>query len=320
MRGVAAALSVSPSTVSREIKRAGADNGGWYLAVRGDRARSAGRASAGATRLKLGSDLSSPCWRIVLGGLNVGWSPQQIAGRLKLNPPAIHEPSNRVSHETIYSAIYALPRGTQRTELVKLLRQSRSGRRSRARGSSRFTGIQNMTPIALRPPEVCSRIVPGHWEGDLIKGASNQSSVGTLVERTSRYVMLVKLPRADALSVLDGFTRRLHTVPQSLRKTMTYDQGTEMSLHQTLAKRLHMDIYFCDPHSPWQRGTNENSNGLIRQYLPKGTDLGAYSHQHLSSIEATLNNRPRKVLGYRTPAEVFTEIKLHHLQSVALRA
>lgn len=320
MRRAASALEVSPSTVSREVKRAGAANGGWYLAVKGDRARSAGRASAGGSRRKLGSDMSSPCWRVVFSGLNVGWSPEQIAGRLKLAPASDQEHSLRVSHETIYSAIYAVPRGALRTELVKMLRQSRAGRRTRARGTSRFTGVQEMTPIALRPPEVCARIVPGHWEGDLIKGAANGSAVGTLVERTSRFVMLVKLEGAGALSVLDGFTRRLRTVPESLRKTMTYDQGTEMALHQTLASRLHMNIYFCDPHSPWQRGSNENANGLIREYLPKGTDLSEHSHQRLASIEASLNNRPRKVLGYRTPAEVFSELKLHQVQGVALQA
>ena len=320
MRSVASALVVSPSTISREVKRAGAGDGGWYLAVEGDRARTAGRAAAGGLRRKLGTDLTSPCWRVVLSGLSVGWSPQQIAGRVKLETKPNTDSSLHVSHETIYSAIYAIPRGALRTELVKQLRQSRAGRRTHARGAQRFTGLQNMTPIALRPLEVCARIVPGRWEGDLIKGAGNRSSVGTLVERTSRYTMLVKLQGAGALSVLEGFTRRLRTVPESLRKTMTYDQGTEMALHQTLASRLHMDIYFCDPHSPWQRGTNENSNGLIREYLPKGTDLAEHSHQRLASIEATLNNRPRKVLGYRTPAEVFAEHKLCQVLGVALQA
>ena len=321
MRGVAAALSVSPSTVSREIKRSDAGDGGWYLAVKGDRSRSAGRTAAGSSRRKLGSDFSSPCWRIVLSGLNVGWSPEQIAGRLKRASSTGDQLTPRVSHETIYNAIYSLPRSATRTELVKQLRQSRAGRRrrTRARGGSRFTGIQNMVPIALRPEEVEPRSVPGHWEGDLIKGAANKSSVGTLVERTSRYVMLVKLDGADARSVLDGFSRRLRSVPEPLRKSMTYDQGTEMSLHQTLAKRLAINIYFCDPHSPWQRGSNENTNGLIREYLPKGSDLSAHSHQHLTSIEATLNNRPRKVLGYRTAAEVFGELLLNIARRVALQ-
>jgi transposase, IS30 family len=181
-------------------------------------------------------------------------------------------------------------------------------------------GLQGMTSIDLRPPEVAARIVPGHWEGDLIKGARNASAVGTIVERTSRYVMLVKLDGANANTVLDGFSRRLRSVPSSLRKTLTYDQGTEMALHDTLAKRLRMDIFFCDPHSPWQRGSNENANGLIREYLPKGADLSAVSYQQLTSIEYALNNRPRKILGFKTPHEVFSELKLNNIAGVALQA
>lgn len=320
MRTIASALDVSPSTISREIARSGGKADGWYLAIKGQRARKRSRSDAGLARRKLGPDTSSLAWQHVLSGLRVGWSPQQIAGRLKANSPAGSAPSYAVSHETIYCAIYAMPRGTLRTELVTLLRRSHSGRLPRARGCARFTGVQDMTPIALRPPEVCARIVPGHWEGDLIKGAANRSAVGTLVERTSRYLMLAKLDSASATSVLDGFTRRLGSVPDSLRKTLTYDQGTEMALHQTLARRLRIDVFFCDPHSPWQRGSNENANGLIREYLPKGTDLSTHSHQALAAIESSLNNRPRKILGYRTPAEVFSELKLHQVRGVALQA
>jgi IS30 family transposase len=151
-------------------------------------------------------------------------------------------------------------------------------------------------------------------------GARNGSAVGTLVERTSRFIMLVKLERFDALSTLDGFTRRRRTITPCLRKTLTYDQGTEMALHQTLGKRLRMDIYSCDPHSPWQRGSNENANGLIREYLPKGLDLNTASYQQLTSIEYALNNRPRRILGFKTPAEVFAELKLDQVASVALQA
>ena len=177
-----------------------------------------------------------------------------------------------------------------------------------------------MTPIAARPADGATRTVPGHWEGDLIKGARNASAVGTIVERTSRYVMLVKLDGSNANTVLEGFTRRLCCVPESLRKTLTYDQGTEMALHETLAKRLRIDIFFCDPHSPWQRGSNENANGLIREYLPKGSNLNLVTHQQLTSIEYALNNRPRKILGFRTPAEVFADLKLNNLAGVALQA
>jgi IS30 family transposase len=227
--------------------------------------------------------------------------------------------SPTISHETIYCAIYAMPRGGLRTELVKMLRHSHAGRLPRARGSARFTGIQGMTPIALRPPEVAARIVPGHWEADLIKGARNASAVGTMVERTSRFLMLARMDNASAASALAGFSRRLRTVPPSLRKTLTYDQGTEMALHHDLAKRLRLDIYFCDPHSPWQRGTNENANGLIREYLPKRLNLNAFSDPDLRRIEDALNNRPRKILGFRTPAEVFADLKLSDIAGVALQ-
>ena len=319
MRFIATTLKVSPSTISREIARSGGKAADWYLAVLGQRARQRARAAAGVARRKLGTDTGSLAWRHVLNGLRVGWSPEQIAGRLKATSCG-SLPAYAVSHETIYSAIYAMPRGALRAELVTLLRRSHSGRLPRTRGSARFTGVQDMTSISLRPPEVCARIVPGHWEGDLIKGAANRSAVGTLVERTSRFVMLAKLDSANAVSVLDGFTRRLGSVPESLRKTLTYDQGTEMALHQTLAKRLHIEVYFCDPHSPWQRGSNENANGLIREFLPKGTDLSQHSHQALAAVESSLNNRPRKILGYRTPAEVFAELKLDQVQGVALQA
>lgn len=311
------------STIYREIKRA--KRSGWsvYNAHFGQLARELGRKRAGLARRKLGPNLGTPLWQHVLAGLHASWSPEQIAGRLRLVPDLIN-PSSRpvfsVSHETIYCAIYAMPRGALRTELVKLLRKSHSGRLPRARGQARFTGVQNMTPIALRPPEVAARIVPGHWEGDLIKGARNASSVGTLVERSSRYLMLAKLDSASSDDVLEGFTRRLRTVPDSLRKTLTYDQGTEMAQHQTLAKRLHIDIFFCDPHSPWQRGTNENSNGLLREYLPKGVDLSHFNQQQLSAIEYSLNNRPRKILGFKTPYEVFSQLKLNNITGVALQA
>lgn len=322
-RSVAKALGVSPSTVSREVRRADTLDLPRYHAHLGQRVRRVRRKDAGRLRRKLDPLWRSACARHVLAGLRGGWSPEQIAGRLKTMDPKLDDPQAcwaSVSHETIYCAIYAQPRGTLRTELVSLLRKSRAGRLPRARGSARFTGLQDMTSIDLRPPEVAARIVPGHWEGDLIKGAGNRSAVGTIVERTSRYLMLVKLDGAGATAVLEGFTRRLRSIPESLRKTLTYDQGTEMALHHTLAKRLHMDIFFCDPHSPWQRGSNENANGLIREYLPKGIDLSQATHQQLTSIEYALNNRPRKILGFRTPFEVFSELKLNHVAGVALQA
>lgn len=318
---IAMAIEVSSGTVSRELSRnlTGLDG---YCAVRAQSNSATRRARGCAASRKLGPDISTPLWKTVVSGMRCRWSPQQIAGRLKRMPPtAAPQPGTlRVSHETIYCAIYAMPRGALRTELVGLLRKSHKARMPRARGSARFTGMQNMTPIALRPPEVAARIVPGHWEGDLIKGAMNRSAVGTLVERTSRYTILAKIPDASAASVLDAFTRRMKTVPPSLLKTLTYDQGTEMASHSLLAKQLHIDVFFCDPHSPWQRGTNENTNGLLREYMPKGVDLNNYSHQDLTAIETSLNDRPRKILDYKTPAEVFCELKLNHIAGVALQA
>jgi IS30 family transposase len=323
-RSVALGLGVDPSTVSRELLRARTFEGrdGSYFAVLGQRARIKGRADAGRHRLKLGSAFDSPLAAAVLVDLKKGWSPEQVSGRMKLpdlDAPALAAPAASVSHETIYAAIYAQPRGALRSELVKALRCSRGGRLPRARGKSRFSAIQNASSIDLRPAEVEGRIVPGHWEGDLIKGARNGSAVGTLVERTSRFLILAKMDAMDSVSVTRSFAHRLRRVPMALRKTLTYDRGTEMSTHQDLAKRLHIDIFFCDAYEPSQRGTNENTNGLIRQYLPKGTDLSVYSAAQLKTIEDALNNRPRKVLGYLTPAEVFSKLKLDSAASVALR-
>ena len=315
LRAVASRVGVNASTICRERRRGLFPGLDRYLAVVGQRARQLARAQAGLARRKLGTDATSSYWPTVLPLLRQGWSPQQIAGRLRGMPDA---PS--ISHETIYAAIYAMPRGALRSELVRTLRKSHAGRLPRARGSSRFTGVQNMTPIGLRPPEVDQRLAPGHWEADLIKGSRNGSAVGTLIERTSRYVMLAKLDGCDAQSVLEGFTKRLRTVPASLRKTLTYDQGTEMALHETLAKRLKMDIFFCDPHSPWQRAANENANGLIRQYLPKGTDLSTVTAAELRAIEARLNGRPRQILRFQTPDEVFSSLKLNEYIGVPLQA
>ena len=291
-RAIFRQLSLSHSSISREIVRGKAQATAVPTSDQAGVAHAHARARrrhAGALRRKLGADLNTPLWRSVLTGLRCHGSPEKMAGDLRTQSNTAHPPDQRssvsASHETIYCAIYAMPRGTLRTELVSLLRMNHKTRMPRARGQPRFTGLRAMTPIALRPPEVAARIVPGHWEGDLIKGAGNRSSVGTLVERTSRYLMLVKLDSSCASNVLDGFTRRLKTIPPSLRKTLTYDQGTEMASHALLAKQLQIDIFFCDPHSPWQRGSNENANGLVREYLPKGEDLSQYSYQQLTSIE-----------------------------------
>jgi IS30 family transposase len=330
-RAIARQLSFHHSTVCREVSRGKASSASDAASYRAGPAQArsgARRAVAGMHRRKLGSDVKTPLWRTVVDGLRCRWSPEQIAGKLpRMNKTAAPtnqatpEPRLSASHETIYCAIYAMPRGTLRSELVGLLRKSHKTRLPRTRGSARKAGgLPNMTSIHLRPPEVAARIIPGHWEGDLIKGAMNRSSVGTLVERTTRYVILVKLDGGTAADILGGFKRRLKCVPESLRKTMTYDQGSEMALHETLSAALHMDIFFCDPHSPWQRGSNENANGLIREYLPKGMDLSQVSHQQLSAIEHSLNNRPRKILGFESPHEAFSRLSRDFVSGVALHA
>lgn len=321
---IARSIGVSPSTICRELSRGRAATGTCgYQALPAERIGRVRRQQAAAGRCKLGTDTTSPRWRTVMHDLRAGWSPEQIAGRLRrmadTNPQSPERQALCVSHETIYCAIYATPRGALRTELIGMLRQSHKKRMPRARGAARSNALKEMTNISLRPVHVAARIVAGHWEGDLIKGAMNRSQVGTIIERTSRYVMLVELAACDATTVLEGFTRRMKSIPAELRRTLTYDQGREMAHHKTLAKNLKIDIFFCDPHSPWQRGSNENANGLLREFMPKGIDLGQFSRQQLTAFEHALNHRPRKILGYETPHEVFSRLKLDGPQNVALQ-
>src|SRR5688572_11317108 len=264
------------SSVGREIERGLQHaSGGLYLAEFGQRAHDQARRDAGMARRKLGSDLDSPAWRNVLAGMRLHKSPDQIAGELRRLDPlhgVLPPAPGYVSRETIYCAIYAQPRGALRTELISLLRRSRAGRRPRERGKSRHTWLNDMTPSSMRPPEFEHRLVPGHWEGDFMKGSGNRSAIGTLVERTSRYTLLAPMADCSAASALQGFSRRLRRVPEALRRTLTYDQGAEMALHKQLAQRLRIDVFFCEPYRPGQRGTNENTNGLLREFFPKGMD------------------------------------------------
>ena len=320
--GVALALGRPRSTISREVRRAKSFGFSSYVADFGQRFHDRCRRASGLARRKLPPDLSGPTWQHLRCGLAAGLSPQEIAGRLRRScmiPGSHLRLASYVSHETVYCAIYAMPRGTLKAELVRQLCRSRQGRRPRSRTSG-STSMREMTNIALRPPEVAARIVPGHWEGDLIKGAAGRSAIGTLVERTSRYIILVKLDGLSAKDILDGFSRRLRDVPPSLRRTLTYDQGSEMALHKTLAKRLRMDVFFCDAHSPWQRGSNENANGIIREFLPKGLDLSPFTAKNLSDLEFVLNNTPRAILDFKTPHEVFSKLKIDLIAGVALQA
>jgi transposase, IS30 family len=300
---IARTLDRAPSTISREVRRQPQSGELRYEAT---------RASAQAhwsrwrcrNRRKLRTD--SRLFTKVAQLLRRGWSPAQIAGRLTRMHPT--DATQRASHETIYKALYVLPRGELRRELLACLRQGHQNRWPRSRGTNRRDRLPEELRIAARPEEVGARLVPGHWEGDLLKGASNRSAVATLVERRSRLVLLGKMKGSDALSAQQCFERLFNEVPRGLRKSLTYDRGTEMARHAQLSARTGVKVFFADPYAPWQRGSNENANGLVRQYLPKGTDLSIHSQSQLDRIADLLNGRPRKVLDFKTPLEVMAEI------------
>ena len=326
---IALGLNRSASTLSRELRR-----NGWVRVKAGHgpgRPRIAGGYRAVAAQERANSCTTTPhvvqrlrpegpLWPRVVRYLKRGYSPEQIAGTLAL----VHTdtPSLRVSHETIYTAIYAMPRGELRTQVIGWLRFGHAKRRPRARGEDRRGRIPDMVSIHDRPPEVEERLIPGHWEGDLIKGAYNRSAVGTLVERTTLFTVLSKMEDASAESAVKGFSRVLNRIDAQKRLSMTYDQGREMAEHQRLTEATGVKVYFADPHSPWQRGINENTNGLLRQYLPKGADLSGYTQAQLDAIAWQLNTRPRKSMGFRCPAELFTpdafDFKQHHAALFAL--
>ncbi len=235
------------------------------------------------------------------------WSPQQISKRLRQEHP--DDPSWWVSHETIYQSLFVQGRGGLRKELTSALRTGRAARRLQGRDTKRIGRIAHMVHISERPAEVEDRAVPGHWEGDLIIGKDGKSQVGTLVERSTRYVMLVRLPKTrDAYTVRTAVKNRIKLLPRELKRSLTWDQGKEMAEHELFRIATGIQVYFCDPHSPWQRGSNENTNGLLRQYMPKGTDLSLLSAKRLRAIAKELNERPRKTLGWRTPAEKLAEL------------
>ena len=238
---------------------------------------------------------------------NEQWSPEQIAARLPEAFP--DDESMRISHEAIYQALYVQGRGALRRELTACLRTGRALRRPRRRADGRRERIKDKVLISERPAEADDRAVPGHWEGDLIVGEDSGSAIGTLVERTTRFVMLLHLP-ADhgAEAVRDAIVAQINTLPAALRRSLTWDQGIELARHTEITFATDLPVYFCDPHSPWQRGTNENTNGLLRQYFPKGTDLAVHDAAHLNLIAAKLNGRPRKTLGFKTPAEVLARL------------
>ncbi len=304
VRSIASQLGRAASTISRELTRNGgqdsyratqADNAAWDRAHRPKRCKLAeNRALA----------------RIVTDKLRMLWSPEQISGWLKHTYPC--DEGHHVSHETIYRSLYIQARGALKKELLQHLRRTRGMRRSRhhTQKTDIHGQIVDAVSISERPASVEDRAVPGHWEGDLLFGSRN-SQIATLVERQTRYVMLVKVPGKDTETVVNALVKNARTLPQELYRSLTWDRGKEMAAHKRFTMATDIQVYFCDPQSPWQRGSNENTNGLLRQYLPKGIDISSYSQAKLNAIARQLNERPRKTLDFQTPAEMFS-------QSVAL--
>lgn len=298
LRSVARRLGRAPSTISRELRRNGGHRG--YRAAAADK-----RAWKQALRPKLCKLARYDELRqLVAARLSENWSPEQIAGWLKHTYP--DDEDYRVSHETIYRSLFVQARGVLKKDLQAHLRSGRAIRRSRhatGKGDSRGS-LTDMISIRERPASVEDRAVPGHWEGDLLCGSSN-SYIVTLVERHSRYVLLAKVANRDSKTVIGTLIEQAKRLPDELRKSLTWDRGKEMAQHKRFTLATDVAVYFCDPQSPWQRGSNENTNGLLRQYFPKGTNLSVHSQERLDEIARQLNQRPRKTLGFETPAERF---------------
>jgi transposase, IS30 family len=304
-RQIALRVGRAPSTVTRELARNTSPSPRRYRPFPAH-VQAAARARRDRPR-KLAA--GSPVRAVVCELLRQDYSPGQIAGRLKRDYPG--RPELQVSHETIYQALFVQGKGSLRAEVDAAVRcgraRTRRPRMGRPRGQPRFTGMIN---ISQRPAEAADRAVPGHWEGDLIVGARQHSAVATLAERTTRYCMIVALPggRRTADTVAAALAAKITTLPADLRKTLTWDCGNEMAAHAAFTIATGVRVYFADPHSPWQRGTNENTNGLIRYYLPKGSDLARHTQADLDAIAAKLNTRPRRTLGYATPAEALNDL------------
>ncbi len=307
---IARRLGRYTSTVSREIGKGGCNKYTYRAAKAQNRARrNAGKRRFGKFRLNDEQDLK----RYIYGKLKLKWSPEQIAKELKKDYPLNME--MRISPESIYTYIYVLPRGALKKELISCLRQNRKRRYKQSRGVKIERKIEDMLSIEERPKEVADRIIPGHWEGDLIVGKNNRSALGTLVERTTRTTILIPVKSKEAEVVARAFAKEVKKLPQQMKLSMTYDQGREMARHKLFTKITGVKVYFAHPSSPWERGTNENTNGLIRQFFPKGTDFDKVSRYKVKRAQDLLNGRPRKALGFQKPYEVFEQLIN---QSVAL--
>ena len=300
---IAASLSRSPSTISREINR----NSNYWQPYRAVKSQRRADRLTHITRKRRKMDINEPLKQYVLKQLNQFWSPEQIAKRLKILYPM--DIPMQISHESIYSYLYVQPRGALRKELIKCLRRRHINRRLRNGKSRRNCGpIQDYISIEERPAEVANRIIPGHWEGDLLMGHNNDSALGTLVERTTRITFLVQLKDKDATAVRKAFAQEFRRLPKALKRSLTYDHGQEMAEHKLFTKNTRIKVYFAHPHSPWERGTNENTNDLIRQFFPKGTDFSKVTLKSIKRTQDMLNDRPRKTLEFLTPHEAFGKL------------
>ncbi|GAG69824.1 unnamed protein product [marine sediment metagenome] len=300
---IALSLGRSSSTICREVNR-NTTKGQVYRAVK---AQHRANKLTHLARKSRKMDINLPLKHYVLEQLHQLWSPEQIAKRLKILYPK--NMNMQISHESIYSYLYVLPRGALRKELVKCLRHHHINRRPRSGKSRRnCASIQNYISIEERPAEVADRTIPGHWEGDLLMGHNNGSALGTLVERTTRMTFLVQLKDRDATAVRESFAKEFKHLPKGLKRSLTYDQGQEMAEHKLFTKSTQIQVYFAHPHSPWERGTNENTNALIRQFFPKGTDFSKVSLKNIKQVQDMLNDRPRKTLEFLTPHEVFSKL------------
>lgn len=324
VRAIARTLGRSPSTISREIRRCcGSAIPGCYrdeyrAEVAAIKARGAQtwRWRYNPDRKPRKIDGNENLKRYIIKRLRRRWSPEQIAERLKKDYP--DDMTMRVSHETIYAWLYCKPRGYLKEYLCRNgLRRKHATRRPKGSSRKGQSMIPNLVSIHDRPAEVEDRHVPGHWEGDLICGKKNQSHVGSLVERSCRLLYLIKIDELNSDTVCEAFEKKFDPLPEALRKSMTYDRGFEMRRHERITENVKVKVYFADPRSPWQRGTNENTNGLVRQYLPKGTDLSEYTQEQLDEIAEEINNRPRKSLDFATPNEVFQQLAFNE-KGVAL--
>jgi IS30 family transposase len=303
LKTIAAIVGRHPSTITREV----AKNCRYRRCYRALRAQDRAAALRQQPKQLRKLDQHEELKNYVLTSLRLQWSPEEIASRLVKDYP--DDTTMHISHESIYTYLYCLPQGELKKELIACLRQERKLRRNRKHGHAKRSSITNAISITERPVEVADRTVPGHWEGDLVMGSkSSNSALGTLVERTTRYLLLVPLTAHTAATVRVAFAKAIKRLPRHLKRTLTYDRGTEMAEHQLFTKDTKVQVYFADPHSPWQRGTNENTNGLLRQYFPKGIDFRTVSRQEIQRVQDLLNDRPRKVLQFLKPNEVFPRL------------